>query len=95
MSVSCVTIPILYPVILSLGLDPIWFGVISVLTAQMALITPPVGMNIFILKGVAPEIPLETMFRGIWPFVLADLVCIAILLHFPQIALFLPHIMLK
>ncbi len=87
------TIPVLFPVICSLGFDPIWFGVIIVLVAEMGVITPPVGINVYVIKGVAPDVPLETIFRGIFPFLGAIIVCIAILIAFPQIALFLPSFM--
>ena len=86
------TIPIIYPVIVTLGFDPIWFGVIFVLVIEMGLITPPVGMNAFILGGMT-GIPLHTIFRGIVPFLLAMLVCIFLLTIFPEIALFLPRTM--
>ena len=86
------TIPIIYPVIVALGFDPIWFGVIFVLVIEMGLITPPVGMNAFILGGMT-GIPLHTIFRGIVPFLLAMLVCIFLLTIFPEIALFLPGLM--
>jgi C4-dicarboxylate transporter DctM subunit len=84
------TVPILYPVIITLGFDPIWFGVIIVLVGEMGVITPPVGINVYIIKGVAEGIPLETIFRGIFPFLVALVVCATILIIFPQIALFLP-----
>lgn len=85
------TIPIFYPVAVNiLGYDPIWFGVIIVLVVAMGVITPPVGMNVYILKGIAPDVPLEVIFKGIWPFLLAVIVCLAILMAFPQIATFLP-----
>jgi len=86
------TIPIIYPVIVALGFDPIWFGVIFVLVIEMGLITPPVGMNAFILGGMT-GIPLHTIFRGIVPFFLAMLVCIFLLTIFPEIALFLTRTM--
>jgi C4-dicarboxylate transporter DctM subunit len=86
------TIPIIYPVIIALGFDPIWFGVIFVLVIEMGLITPPVGMNAFILGGMT-GIPLHTIFRGIVPFLLAMLVCIFLLTIFPEIALFLVRTM--
>lgn len=86
------TIPIIYPVIVALGFDPIWFGVIFVLVIEMGLITPPVGMNAFILGGMT-GIPLHTIFRGIVPFLLAMLVCIFLLTIFPEIALFLTRTM--
>jgi tripartite ATP-independent transporter DctM subunit len=90
------TIPIFYPVVVTaLGYDPIWFGVIIVLVVAMGVITPPVGMNVYIVKGVAPDIPLETIFRGIWPFLLAIVICIIIVIAFPQTATLLPEIFMK
>ena len=90
------TIPIFYPVVVTtLGYDPIWFGVIVVLVVAMGVITPPVGMNVYIIKGVAPEIPLEVIFKGVWPFLIAIIICIAIVIAFPQTATFLPSILLK
>lgn len=86
------TIPIIYPVILTLGFDPIWFGVIIVLVIEMGLITPPVGMNVFILSGMT-GIPLHVIFRGVLPFVLAMIFCVILLVIFPQIALLLPGLM--
>ncbi len=87
------TIPIFFPIVTNtLGYDPIWFGVIIVLVVGMGIITPPVGMNVFIIKGVAPDVPLETVFKGIWPFLTAIAVCLALLILFPQIALFLPNL---
>lgn len=90
------TVPIFYPVVVdSLGYDPIWFGVIVVLVVAMGVITPPVGMNVYIIKGVAPDIPLETIFKGIWPFLGAVIVCIIILLIFPGLTTFLPDLLMK
>jgi len=87
------TVPVLYPLILKLGFDSIWFGVIIVLIAEMGVITPPVGINVYVIKGVAGDVPLETIFRGIFPFLVALIVCAAILIAFPQIAIFLPSFM--
>jgi len=88
------TIPIFYPVAVDvLGYDPIWFGVIIVLVVAMGVITPPVGMNVYIIKGIAPDVPLEVIFRGIWPFLIAVIVCCALLVAFPQIATVLPSLM--
>ena len=84
------TIPIFYPVVLALGFDPIWFGVIIVLVTEIGVITPPVGLNVYVIKGIAPDIPLETIFKGIAPFLAALAVAAVILLAFPQIATFLP-----
>lgn len=87
------TVPIFYPIAINtLGYDPIWFGVIIVLVVAMGVITPPVGMNVYILKGIVPGIPLEVIFKGIWPFLGAIIICLAILLAFPQIATFLPNL---
>ncbi|MCX5780045.1 MAG: TRAP transporter large permease [Firmicutes bacterium] len=87
------TIPIFYPIAIdTLGYDPIWFGVIIVLVVAMGVITPPVGMNVYILKGIVPDVPLETIFKGIWPFLYAIIVCIVIIMIFPGIATFLPNL---
>ena len=88
------TVPIFYPIAVSnLGYDPIWFGVIVTLVVGMGVITPPVGMNVYIIKGIAPDIPLEVIFKGIWPFLAALIVCVIILTIFPQLATFLPNIL--
>ena len=85
------TIPIFYPVVTGvLGYDPIWFGVIIVMLVAMGVITPPVGINVYVIKGVAKNVPLEVIFRGVGPFLIAAAVCIALLIIFPQIALYLP-----
>jgi len=87
------TVPIFYPVVVdTLGYDPIWFGVIIVLVVGMGIITPPVGMNVYVIKGIMPEIPLETIFKGIWPFLVAIIVCILLLMLFQSIATFLPSL---
>ena len=87
------TVPIFYPVILSLNYDPIWFGVIIVLVTQMGVISPPVGINVYVVKGVAPGIPLETIFKGVIPFLVALVIGTLILIAIPQISLFLPNLM--
>jgi C4-dicarboxylate transporter DctM subunit len=84
------TVPIIYPVVLALHFDPIWFGVIIVLVTEMGVITPPVGLNVYVIKGVAPDVPLERIFKGILPFLAAIIVAVIILMVFPQIATFLP-----
>jgi TRAP-type C4-dicarboxylate transport system permease large subunit len=76
-----------------LGFHPIWFGVAIVLVTEMGVITPPVGVNVYVVHGIAKDVPLEKIFKGVAPFVLALLVCVAILLAFPQIVLFLPGLM--
>src|SRR5690606_29369201 len=88
------TLPIVHPMILALGYDPVWFGVMMVIVLEMGLISPPVGVNVFVVKGVAEDVPLSQIFMGIFPFWLAMGVCLAILLVFPEIALFLPGTMI-
>lgn len=87
------TIPIFFPVSQALGFDPIWFGVVIVLITEMGVITPPVGVNVYVVYGVAKDVPLETIFKGVFPMLLALLLCNIILIFFPQIALYLPSLM--
>ena len=87
------TIPIFYPVILHLGYDPIWFGVIIVLVTQIGVITPPVGINVYVVSGVARDVPLDVIFKGALPFLAALIIGTLLLIPFPQIALFLPGLM--
>ncbi len=88
------TVPIFYPVVCeTLGYDPIWFGVIIVLVVAMGIITPPVGINVYVIKGIAKDVPLETIFKGIWPFLLAIIVSCLILMLFPELVLFLPDLL--
>ena len=87
------TVPIFLPVVTGLGYNPIWFGVIIVTMAEMGQITPPVGINVFALSGVAKDVPLVTIFKGILPFLLADAVRVAFIIMFPALALFLPSMM--
>ncbi|MCC0078492.1 MAG: TRAP transporter large permease [Rhodobacter sp.] len=89
------TMPIFFPIIEQLGFDPIWFGVLVVLTLEMGLISPPVGVNVFIVKSVAPNVDLNTIFRGVVPFWLAMIVTLVILVLFPQISLYLPDTMIN
>ncbi len=84
------TVPIIFPLVMSLGFDPIWFGVIIVLITEMGVITPPVGVNVYVIKGIAEDVPLETIFKGIAPFLIALVIAAIILVAFPQIATFLP-----
>lgn len=93
LAMMVVTVPIVYPIILSFGFDPIWFGVIVVIVIEMGMITPPVGMNVFVVRGVAGDVPLATIFRGVFPFLLAMIVALVLIILFPQIALMLPNSM--
>lgn len=89
------TIPIVHPLILTLGFDPIWFGVLIVIVLEMGLISPPVGVNVYVVKGVAEDVQMSQIFMGILPFWVAMGVGLVILIAFPQIALFLPRTMIK
>ena len=90
MALVVLTVPVIYPVVVRLGFDPIWFGVIIVLVAEMGVITPPVGVNVYVIKGIAPEVPLEKIFKGIFPFLVAIIINALILMAFPKLALILP-----
>lgn len=92
MALVVLTVPVIYPVVIRLGFDPIWFGVIIVLISEMGVITPPVGVNVYVIKGIAPEIPLETIFKGIFPFLIALFINAVLLMAFPKLALFLPNL---
>jgi tripartite ATP-independent transporter DctM subunit len=94
-SMMVLTMPVIYPVILALGFDPIWFGVIAVLMMEAGLITPPMGLNIFTVAGVAKDVPVETIFRGVAPFLLSIFLVVFMVTLFPRIALFLPEMMLR
>ncbi len=89
------TLPIVFPVIIGLGYDPIWFGVLMVIVLEMGLISPPVGVNVFVVKSLVPDVSMSQIFSGILPFWLAMLVCLILLIAFPQIALFLPNSMIQ
>jgi tripartite ATP-independent transporter DctM subunit len=88
------TVPIVLPVIVTLGYDPIWFGILMVIVLEMGLISPPVGINVFVVKGVAPDVPVGRIYAGIIPFWLAMGVCAILLILFPEIALILPNTMM-
>jgi tripartite ATP-independent transporter DctM subunit len=90
LSMIILTVPIIYPVIISLGFDPIWFGVIIVMTVELGLIHPPVGMNIFVIKSVIEDVKISTIFYGVLPFIVTDILRLIILIMFPAIALYLP-----
>jgi len=90
MAMIILTVPIIFPVVTQLGFDPIWFGVIIVMTVELGLIHPPVGMNVFVIKSVVKDVSFATIFKGVIPFVLTDLVRLVILIAFPILALWLP-----
>ena len=81
-----ITVPVVFPIIQSLGIDPVWFGIVTVLTVELGLITPPVGMNVFVIKAMAPHVGLGEIFRGVSPFIVSDFVRLALLLLFPTLS---------
>ncbi|MDE2300806.1 MAG: TRAP transporter large permease subunit, partial [Burkholderiales bacterium] len=91
MAMIILTVPIIFPVITALGFDPIWFGIVIVMTVELGLIHPPVGMNVFVIKSVVKDVSFTTIFKGVLPFVATDILRLVILIAFPVIALWLPH----
>jgi TRAP-type C4-dicarboxylate transport system permease large subunit len=87
------TLPVVYPAVIGLGYDPIWFGIIVVKMAEICLITPPIGLNCFVVNGVRPDIPLNEVFKGVGPFFVADVATISVLIAFPEIVTWLPKMM--
>ena len=93
LSVILLTIPIFFPLVTGLGFDPVWFGIIIVVIMQIGLISPPVGMNMFVVKSMLPGVSTAAIFRGVTPFVFAEIVLLAVLVAFPSISLVLPQFM--
>jgi C4-dicarboxylate transporter, DctM subunit len=94
MAMIILTVPIVFPVVTALGFDPIWFGVVIVMTVELGLIHPPVGMNVFVIKSVIKDVSMATIFAGVLPFVATDLIRLAILVAFPALATWLPQRMI-
>jgi len=94
-SMLVLTLPIVIPIMQTLGYDLIWFGVLMVIVLEMGLISPPVGINVFIVKGLVPDVPMTEIFTGILPFWIAMLICVALLVVFPEIATFIPNNMIR
>lgn len=92
MAIVLLTIPVFFPMVMDMGFNPIWFGILVVRVTEMGLITPPVGLNVFIIKGIS-GVPIGTIFRGVLPHLIADALQVAFLIIFPQISLFLPNMM--
>jgi tripartite ATP-independent transporter DctM subunit len=84
------TIPFVMPIVRGLGIDPVWFGVFAVVMAEVALVTPPIGANVFVMRRTAPEVPMGEIFMGVLPFVVGELIVVGLLIAFPEIALWLP-----
>ena len=87
------TIPVFYPVIADAGIDPVWFGIFAVIVVEFGLISPPVGMNLFVIKGVMNKTPLQTIWFGTLPFLITDVIRLALLIAFPALCLYLPSLM--
>lgn len=93
LSMLLLTVPIFFPLVTSLGFDPVWFGIIVVVVTEISLITPPVGLNVFVLKGVVGDVSTATIFKGVTPFWVVDIIRLAILVFIPWLVLFLPNSM--
>ena len=89
------TLPVVYPAVIGLGYDPIWFGIVVVKMCEVCLITPPIGLNCYVVAGVRPDIPLQEVFRGIGPFFVADVITLGVFLAFPAVITWLPDLMMK
>ena len=93
LSMVLLTMPVFFPIVVHLGFDPVWFGILVVCVVEIGLISPPVGMNLFVLKTLLPEVGTGTVFRGVLPFMIADVVRLAVLVAFPWLSLWLPSLM--
>ena len=93
LSMVTLTVPIFFPIVVGLGFDLIWFGIFVVVAAELSYITPPLGINIFVLRSVAPGIPIERIYAGIMPFVAVDIVRLVLLIAVPWLALAIPNSM--
>jgi len=93
LSMILLTVPVLFPLVVALGFDPVWFGIIVVIVVQIGLISPPVGMNIFVVKSLLRHVTIGTVFRGVTPFSVALVALLAIVVAFPQLATYLPGFM--
>ena len=93
LSMILLTIPVFFPVIVHLGFDPVWFGIIIVCVVEIGLISPPVGMNMFVLRTLLPHVSTATIFSGVLPFMWADVVRLVLLVAFPWLSLWLPSLM--
>jgi C4-dicarboxylate transporter, DctM subunit len=93
LSMILLTVPIFFPLVTHLGFDPIWFGILIVCVVEIGMISPPVGMNVFVLRSVLPDVPTSAIWRGVTPFLIADLFRLALLIAVPSITLFLPKLL--
>jgi C4-dicarboxylate transporter, DctM subunit len=88
-----ITLPFILPLVKELGYDPIWWGIVLTMVIELGMITPPIGINVFVIHGIARDIPLGTIFRGIGPFIMSDLVRVGLVVVFPGLALWLPKVL--
>ena len=95
LSMILLTVPIFFPIILALGYDPVWFGILVVMVVEIGLITPPIGVNLFVIRSVMPDIPMMTVVRGVIPFIVADVLRILLIAAVPAISLWLPNLLFK
>jgi TRAP-type C4-dicarboxylate transport system permease large subunit len=93
LSMILLTVPVFFPLVTHLGFDPVYFGIIIVVVVEIGLISPPVGMNMFVVRSLLPNVSTSTIFRGVTPFVVADVIRLAILVAFPAISLWLPKVL--
>jgi C4-dicarboxylate transporter, DctM subunit len=93
LAIVLLTIPVFFPIVTGLGFDPVWFGILIVTVVEIGMISPPVGLNLFVINSLLPKVTLNTLYRGVWPFVMADVVRLGILIAFPAISLTLPSLM--
>jgi tripartite ATP-independent transporter DctM subunit len=94
-AIMFITLPVVFPIIVAIGIDPIWFGLLFIINGEMACITPPIGINVLVISGMTKDVPMYTIFRGAAPFFVAMVICLVLVIAFPQIALFLPSTMIK
>jgi tripartite ATP-independent transporter DctM subunit len=95
LSMILLTVPTFYPLVVELGYSPIWFGILVTVATEISLITPPIGLNVFVLRAALPDVPTSTIFRGIFPFLYADVVRLLLIAFVPAVALFLPSLMIR
>lgn len=95
LSMILLTVPIFFPIVLALGYDPVWFGILVVMVVEIGLITPPIGVNLFVIRSVMPDIPMMTVVRGVIPFVVADILRILLIAAVPALSLWLPNLLFK
>ena len=93
-SMMALTLPLIFPVMVGLGYSPIWFCIIVIKMCEIGAITPPVGLTVYVVNRITPDIPLQDIFRGIWPFLIMDILTLAILVAVPEITTFLPSLMI-